>query len=483
MPHTRKEHSVRSNTMEYRNYQQTPVLSSDGHPLMPCHPARARKLLRTGRAVPHHVKGIFGIRLLHRTKAESTTQDLSLNIDPGSQTTGVAVVTDSEEGQRTVVGALEIKHRVSALRAIMTRRHNRRGRLRYRAPRFDNRCRKPGTLPPSVDTLRIDTLRVTHTLFHIYPISQISIERNKFDNHIIAEPDISRLEHQHGTLFGTQVRAYILDRDNSRCTYCSRSRVRLELDHVRPRSHGSNRVDNLATSCRDCNAAKADQPIETFLAHQPEMLKRILERIERSDLASVAHVNTALPAIVRDLQTTGLPVAPTDAATVAWNRQRLGVPKTHCYDAALQGSGFTTVASLPSTVLQLRSSNGRSKQKANVDRDGTPIGNLFRAQQRLPRHQREHGPAAGHCGRHQRYGTELIATGDTVQLPYRDRILTGRAVMKSRGTRAAIHGTKPSASAKIDRCRLLSRNPEWVIGRVLPSQQHHAPSDHTKTTP
>ena len=55
--------------MEYVNYQQVPVLSLDHQPLMPCHPARARKLLATGRAVPHHVKGIFAIRLLDRTRA------------------------------------------------------------------------------------------------------------------------------------------------------------------------------------------------------------------------------------------------------------------------------------------------------------------------------------------------------------------------------------------------------------------------------
>ena len=43
--------------MKYTNYQLTPVFSSDRQPLMPCHPARARKLLAKGRAVPHHVRG------------------------------------------------------------------------------------------------------------------------------------------------------------------------------------------------------------------------------------------------------------------------------------------------------------------------------------------------------------------------------------------------------------------------------------------
>ena len=50
--------------MQYTNFQPTPVFSSDHQPIMPCHPARARKLLRNGHAIPHHIQGIFGIRLL-----------------------------------------------------------------------------------------------------------------------------------------------------------------------------------------------------------------------------------------------------------------------------------------------------------------------------------------------------------------------------------------------------------------------------------
>ncbi len=84
-------------------------------------------------------------------------------------------------------------------------RQNRRGQLRYRAPRFDNRRRKPGTLPPSVDTLR-----VVNTVTQIYPISSISIERNKLDPQLMANPDIRGVEYQRGTLFGWQVRAYAL---------------------------------------------------------------------------------------------------------------------------------------------------------------------------------------------------------------------------------------------------------------------------------
>ena len=277
-------------------------------------------------------------------------------------------------------------------------------------------------------------MRMVDTLRRIYPISSISIERNKFDPQLMQNPDISGVEYQRGTLFGWQVRAYVLERDGGRCAYCRCGNVQLELDHVIPRATGSDRVDNLVACCRDCNVKKANQPVEQFLADQPELLKLVLDRLQRSNLANAAHINAALPAIILDLWQLGLPLSSTDATSVSWARQQLNVRKTHCYDAALQGRDFTSVASLPSRVLVLRHSNGRSKQKANVDRDGTPAGLPFRQQQRLPRHHRRRNPAAGHSDRHQRHGPHLISTSDTVMVKGQ----IGRAVIKERGRQSGV---------------------------------------------
>ena len=56
------------------------------------------------------------------------------------------------------------------------------------------------------------------------------------------------------------------------------------------------------------------------------MLTSILERLQRSDLAHAAHVNAALPAIVRDLLTLGIPLSSTDAASISWARKQLNIP-------------------------------------------------------------------------------------------------------------------------------------------------------------
>ena len=127
------------------------VLSSDGQPLDPCHPARARQVLRRGRA---RVVRRFPmtIQLLDRRADQSTTHPLRLKIDPGSRTTGLALVT---EESATVVWAAELTHRSRAIRdALLTRRASRRNRrhrhTRYRAARFANRRRPAGWLAPSL---------------------------------------------------------------------------------------------------------------------------------------------------------------------------------------------------------------------------------------------------------------------------------------------------------------------------------------------
>ena len=121
-------------------------------------------------------------------------------------------------------------------------------------------------------------------------------------------------------------------------------------------------------------------------------------------------------------------------------------------------------------------SNGRSKQKANVDRHGTPVGRPFHDQQRLPKHLRQHKPAAAHSDRHQRYGPDRLGTGDTIALNHRGGQSIGRAVIKVRGTRVAVD----EKSASITRARIIARNPRHHIRWTTPSQQgHHGPDTVT----
>jgi hypothetical protein len=130
------------------------VLDRKKKPLMPCHPARARELLREGRAVVHRLAP-FTIRLKNRVGGD--TQPVRIKIDPGSKTTGLVVVREEDkDGEKSVhiLHAAEIHHRGTQIKKNLDQRRSfrrrRRSTLRYRKPRFDNRRRPEGWLPPSL---------------------------------------------------------------------------------------------------------------------------------------------------------------------------------------------------------------------------------------------------------------------------------------------------------------------------------------------
>ena len=108
------------------------VLSNTFKPLMPTRPARANRLLKTGKAVVYRLQP-FTIILKYRS--DGITQPIELKVDPGSKTTGIVLV-----GNRTVLWAANLNHRGHVIKAKLSRRRMlRRGRrsrkLRYRPAR------------------------------------------------------------------------------------------------------------------------------------------------------------------------------------------------------------------------------------------------------------------------------------------------------------------------------------------------------------
>jgi hypothetical protein len=60
-----------------------PVLSATGERLMPTHAARARHLIRQGKALKRHDRGIVYLVLTERRTGQ--TQPVAVGIDPGSK--------------------------------------------------------------------------------------------------------------------------------------------------------------------------------------------------------------------------------------------------------------------------------------------------------------------------------------------------------------------------------------------------------------
>jgi hypothetical protein len=96
------------------------VINQNGHPLMSCHPAKARKLLRDGKARVIG-RGPFTIKPLW--DCEEHTQEIVLGIDKGSSVTGFCCV-----GKGHILLSGEIHHRKDVKAQMNDRRRNRRNR-------------------------------------------------------------------------------------------------------------------------------------------------------------------------------------------------------------------------------------------------------------------------------------------------------------------------------------------------------------------
>jgi 5-methylcytosine-specific restriction endonuclease McrA len=285
------------------------VIDQDKRPLDPVHPGRARHLLAQGKAAVYR-RYPFVLILTQRASDEPLVQPLRLKLDPGSITTGLAVVNDAT-GQ--VVWAADLTHRGEQVRAgLLTRQQVRRGRrqrhTRYRPPRFRNRRRPKGWLAPSLRSRLHNVLTWVKRLRRFCPIGAISLELVRFDLQLLQNPNIAGVEYQRGTLFGTELRHYLLTKWEHRCAYCSASSIPLEIDHVQPRSQGgSNRVSNLVIACHPCNQAKGVQALEAFLADRPAVLRRVQAQ-RKAPLGDAAAVNATRWALYQQLKASGLPI-------------------------------------------------------------------------------------------------------------------------------------------------------------------------------
>jgi len=349
------------------------VLDTSKQPLNPVHPGRARLLLKQGKAAVYR-RFPFTLILKHAVE-QPVVHPLRVKIDPGSQTTGLAVVNDAS-GE--VVWAAELIHRGEQIkRAMDTRRASRRSRrqrkTRYRKPRFTNRRKRLGMLPPSLESRVCNVLTWVRHLQRLCPIVAISQELVRFDTQAMDTPDIEGVQYQQGQLAGYEVREYVLLKWNHQCAYCDAREVPLELDHIQPRSQqGSNRVSNLILSCHPCNQRKGNQDIHAFLREEPERLARILSQVQ-APRRDVAAVNATRWALYERLTALGLPVECGSGGLTKHNRATRGLPKTHWCDAACVGRSTPQPLDVSGIVpLQITATGHGSRQMCRMNKYGFP---------------------------------------------------------------------------------------------------------------
>lgn len=346
------------------------VLDTTKQPLAPTTERRARLLLSSGKASVFR-RYPFTI-ILKREIITPTLPDLKLKIDPGSKTTGIAIVN---QATGDIVFAAEITHRGQAVKASLdSRRTLRRGRrsrkTRYRKPRFYNRTRLNGWLPPSLQSRISNVETWVRRLIHIYPVSGLAMELVRFDMQLIENPDISGVEYQQGALAGFDVKEFLLIKFNHKCAYartgspCSKF---LEVEHINPRSKGgTDRISNLAIACQKHNQEKGSKTAAEygFPCVQSETNR---------PLKDAAAVNSTRWVLFGRLKETGLPVETGSGGLTKFNRVNRGLDKSHWIDAACVGhSTPVTIHTNGIKPLSAKAVGHGSRQMCQTDRYGFP---------------------------------------------------------------------------------------------------------------
>ena len=360
--------------------QRVFVLDRNRQPLMPCHPKRARLLLKSQAATVFR-RNPFTILLKNREGGQ--LQKVELKVDPGSKVSGIALIADFKRG-KTLIWAGHLEHRGHLIKARMEarrslRRTRRQRKTRYRQARFNNRTRPAGWLPPSLKS-RVDNIVTwVDRLRKRIPVTALAQELVKFDLQKEQNPQISGIEYQQGSLFGYEVREYLLEKWQRTCAYCGKKEIPLEVEHIQPKSRGgSNRISNLTLSCRACNGKKGTQTIQSFLAKQPKRLQQVLQQVKRP-LKEATVVNVTRLRLAKQLKATGLPVSFGSGGRTKFNRSRQGDRKDHFIDAACVGNSGQTVTMPENHRPLLIKAMGRGqRQVVRSDRFGFPRGKAGR---------------------------------------------------------------------------------------------------------
>lgn len=347
------------------------VLDANKKPLAPTTPRRADMLLDRKKAA---VFKMFPFTIILKHEVENVTPVFVIKLDPGSKKTGI-VVLNQQTGE--IVFACELEHRGQQVKAnLESRRSLRSGRrsrkTRYRKPRFLNRTRPAGWLPPSLESRLSNTTTWVKRLSRVYPVAGIAVEDVKFDTQLLENADISGIEYQQGTLAGYEIREFILTRDGHKCVYCGKRDVPLQLDHIIPKSrNGHNRASNLCAACEHCNQKKNNRTAAEF--GYPDLQKQIAK-----GLRDAAAVNASRKELVKRLRAFGLPVETGSGGLTKFNRTTRGLPKTHWLDAANVGTSTPANLILPASVLLVRAIGHGSRQMCRTDKFGFPKVHLER---------------------------------------------------------------------------------------------------------
>ncbi|NMA49091.1 MAG: hypothetical protein GX947_04900 [Tissierellia bacterium] len=353
------------------------VVDKNNNPLMPTHPAKARILLKNGKATVKRVEP-FVIKLNY-TIDNPKTQNVKVGIDDGARNAGLAVVVEKSKKDDEVVfkGQIDLNNMIKdKMEERSNYRRCRRTRLRYRKPRFNNRKRNKCVvcggntqsgkntcrlhkvtdkqnklkntywLPPSLKARKDCIVRVLNQLNKWIPINNIIIETGRFDIQKLVNPDLSGAGYQQGAKYGRDsVKSALIyeygkevrDENNkikkiARCCYCGKEGVPLEIEHIKPRGQGGTDAwHNLTLACKKCNKEKGNRTPQQ--ANMKLIVKPSKFHLSKTlkYAAQLQQGKNYLRQAIKD----AVNIFPsyTYGQFTSWQRKRFNIPKTHMNDA------------------------------------------------------------------------------------------------------------------------------------------------------
>lgn len=348
--------------------QRVLVIDKHKQPLMPCHPARARQLLKAGKAA---VFRRYPFTIILKEREGGKLQSTTLKIDPGSRQTGLALVSDFQRG-KTVIWAAILEHRGHLIKKALESRHairrsRRLRKTRYRMARFNNRRKPNGWLPPSLQSRVENIWTWCRRIRNLSPVSDLSQELVKFDTQALQNSEITGVQYQRGTLYGYEVREYLLEKWGRKCAYCNAKDVQLQIEHIIPRSRdGTDRVSNLTLACHACNQSKGSQTAAEF-GHP------YIQKEAKLPLKDAQVVNSTRWVLYHRLESLGIPLEVGSGGRTKFNRTLQNYPKTHWIDAACVGeSGAYIHLHWKHIPLHIRATGRGSRQMCRMDKYGFP---------------------------------------------------------------------------------------------------------------
>ena len=344
------------------------VLDKSKKPLDMISHAKARILLKNRLAVVHKIYP-FTIRLKDNS-AILKDRSYTVKLDPGSKHTGVAI-TDNQD-QAVMLAEIEhrghiIKRNLDSRRAV--RRSRRQRKTRYRPARFQNRTRPEGWLAPSIKSRADNVINFIKKYKKLLNINKVMIENVGFD--VVQMSSDTKLwgnDYQQGNLYNKDLRDFIFSKTKGRCSYCGAKAE--EIDHVIARSNGgTNSAYNLVASCRSCNEKKSNLSLKEF----GKLMNKDYSHLEPKKLPKdAAIVQSARNYMVKEITKIVSDTTTHEAWITKYNRDQLGLPKQHYYDALSVGEIPSKFNFLTNKILIISAKGRGSRQMCRMDKFGFP---------------------------------------------------------------------------------------------------------------